>query len=305
MRRDRLRELLDAALGAENTSVEAMARDVFASPFHFSRQVSDAAGEGPAALRRRVLLERAAWRLGQGTPVADVATEAGYESAEGFSRAYARAWGYPPSATVAGTRTWLDAPNGIHFHPPTNLWVSRQRQERAGMQLTAHLIHHDLADTRSLILAAAALDPAQRDAVALPGLQVLAFNGPEESLAAVLGNLVHGKEVWLAALAGERLPQAPPNDVPDLLERHDRAAAAWVAELQGIDERDAWGDQFVDALCEPPQSFVLSSVVAHVLTYAAGRRLLARHLLRLHGVEPDDGDPIMWLREGSRDQEER
>lgn len=305
MQRDRLRELLDAALGEENGTVAEMARDAYASPFHFSRQVSREAGEGPVALRRRVLLERAAWRLGEGASVTDVAAEAGYESVEGFSRAYARAWGHPPSATLAGGRAWLDAPNGIHFHPPTNLWVSERPTERPGMQLTAHLIHHDLDDTRALILAAADLDAQQRDAVALPGFQVLSFNGREESLAAVLGNLVHSKEVWLAALAGEGSPESPADGVDVLLERHDRAAARWVAQLRSIEERDAWGDQFVDALCEPPQSFVLSSVVAHVLTYSAGRRLVARHLLRRHGVEIDDGDPIMWLREGSRDQEER
>jgi hypothetical protein len=50
----------------------------------------------------------------------------------------------------------------------------------------------------------------------------------------------------------------------------------------------------VDALCEPPETFVLGSVVAHVLTYSAHRRLLVRHLLRDAGVEVDTGDPIDW-----------
>ncbi|HEY9354435.1 MAG TPA: AraC family transcriptional regulator, partial [Nocardioides sp.] len=50
------------------------------------------------------------------------------------------------------------------------------------------------------------------------------------------------------------------------------------------------------ALCEPPESFQIGSVVAHVLTYAAHRRLLARMMLRMAGVEVDRGDPIEWLR---------
>jgi AraC family transcriptional regulator len=42
--------------------------------------------------------------------------------------------------------------------------------------------------------------------------------------------------------------------------------------------------------------FVLSSVVAHVLTYAAHRRQLVRRMMAVAGHEVDDGDPIMWLR---------
>jgi hypothetical protein len=49
-------------------------------------------------------------------------------------------------------------------------------------------------------------------------------------------------------------------------------------------------------LCDPPETFVLGSVVAHVLTYGAHRRQLARHWLRQAGVAVDTGDPIEWLR---------
>ena len=40
----------------------------------------------------------------------------------------------------------------------------------------------------------------------------------------------------------------------------------------------------------------MSSVVAHVLTFSAHRRQLARQLLRASGQEVDSGDPINWLR---------
>src|SRR5690606_39889854 len=65
--RDRLRELLDAVLQgtdgpAEGGSrrLEDMAEEAFSSPYHFSRLLSRATGEPPVAMRRRVLLERAA-----------------------------------------------------------------------------------------------------------------------------------------------------------------------------------------------------------------------------------------------------
>lgn len=61
------------------------------SRFHLDRIVSSVAGEPPQALRRRVLLERAAYRLiSTDRTVLDVATEAGYSSNEAFTRAFGR-----------------------------------------------------------------------------------------------------------------------------------------------------------------------------------------------------------------------
>ena len=49
------------------------------SRFHFDRVVAAAAGETPARLRRRVLLERAAYRLADhAADVLEIAVEAGY-----------------------------------------------------------------------------------------------------------------------------------------------------------------------------------------------------------------------------------
>ncbi|MEU4244048.1 helix-turn-helix transcriptional regulator [Actinoplanes sp. NPDC026619] len=96
--RDRLRELLDAVLAdGESRSLDDMAGDAFSSPFHFNRLLARGTGESPVAMRRRVLLERAAWQLKNGSAVTEAAWAAGYDSAEGFSRAYARAFGHPPS----------------------------------------------------------------------------------------------------------------------------------------------------------------------------------------------------------------
>ena len=106
--RDRLRELLDAVLDEDNHSLDEMAQDAFSSPYHFNRQLSRNAGEPPVAMKRRVMLERAAWQLRQGASVTDTAFAAGYESVEGFSRAFARAYGHVPSAAAndAGSQ-WL------------------------------------------------------------------------------------------------------------------------------------------------------------------------------------------------------
>jgi AraC-like DNA-binding protein len=297
--RDRLRELLDAVLDEDNHTLSDMAGDAFASPWHFSRQVARGAGESPVALRRRVVLERAAWQLRQGRSVTDAAFAAGYESVEGFSRAFARAYGHPPGHLI-GPRTrdehWLPAPNGIHFHPPTSLWVTGEQGSRSGDEVTALLVHHDVEDTRALLETAKGLPEEEYRLPRAAGLQVLPWDGPEESLAGVLAHLVWTTEVWLASVEGADLPVPGGDDPISLLARHDAVAPRWLAAVRDISRRGAWGDRLVDALCDPPETFVLGSVVAHVLTYSAHRRQLARHWLRQAGVEVDTGDPIEWLR---------
>ncbi len=297
--RDRLRELLDAVLDEDNRTLSDMAGDAYASPFHFSRQVSGGAGESPVALRRRVVLERAAWQLRQGASVTDVALAAGYESVEGFSRAFTRAYGRTPGSADTGPRSrdahWLPAPNGLHFHPPSSLWVSDEPVHRGGDEVTALLVHHGVEDTRALLGLATGLADEEYRRVRSPGLSVLPWDGAEETLAAVLERLVWTLEVWVASIEGGDAPPRGADDAAALLDRHDEVAPRWLAAVREIARRDAWGDRLVDALCEPPESFVLGSVVAHVLTFSAHRRLLARHWLRAAGVEVDAGDPIEWL----------
>ncbi len=294
--RDRLRELLDAVLHEEHGTLTEMADGAYASSFHFSRQLSRGAGEPPVSMRRRVMLERAAWQLRHGSSVTDAAFAAGYESVEGFGRAFSRAYGEQPSAVRAGTGGhWLPAPNGIHFHPPTSLWVSAAPGPGAG-EVTALLVEHDLDDTRALLEAAQGLDAAVWHRPQLTGHRPLPFDGPEESLAQVLRHQVATKETWLASILGADHPQPAPEDPAGLLERHREVAPAWLAMVRDVERRGAWGDRLVDALCDPPESFVLSGVLAHVLTYAAHRRALARWLLAAAGAAPGwpDGDPIDW-----------
>ncbi|MCZ2849683.1 helix-turn-helix domain-containing protein [Modestobacter sp. VKM Ac-2978] len=296
--RDRLRELLDAVLDEDNHTLGEMAGDAFASPWHFSRQVARGAGESPVALRRRVELERAAWQLAGGASVTEVAFAAGYESVEGFSRAFRRAYGRSPGQSCsARTRDghWLPAPNGVHFHPPTSLWVTGEQGPRGGDEVTALLVHHALEDTRALLDLAKGLPEDEYRRSRAPGLEVLRWDGPEESLAAVLDHLVWATEVWLAAVEGADSPAHGVDDPATLLARHDRAAPRWLAFVRQVSRRGAWGDRLVDALCEPPETFVVGSVVAHVLTFSAHRRQLARHWFRAAGVEVDAGDPIDWL----------
>src|SRR5688500_17896124 len=174
--RDRLRELLDAVLegtdGEDATArrLDEMAGEALTSPFHFSRLLSRATGEPPVAMRRRVMLERAAWQLAHGTSVTDAAWAAGYESVEGFSRAFSRAFGRSPSSAATGSH-WLPAPNGIHFHPPMSLWV--RAEEQPMNPLAEQMVSHDLDDTAALLEIAKGLTEKDFVAIRQPGTVVL------------------------------------------------------------------------------------------------------------------------------------
>lgn len=298
--RDRLRELLDAVLDEQHSTLEEMAGGAFASPYHFTRQLSAGAGEPPVAMRRRVMLERAAWQLRRGESVTDVAFAACYDSVEGFSRAFARAYGHPPSRHPAADDPgshWLPAANGIHFHPPTSLWV--HTGEHTMTRPLDLMVHHDLDDTRALLDRAKQLPDEDYRRQVRPGHLVSAWEGEEPSVAAVLERTVFTKEVWLAAILGRDFPDDRSDSPAALLERHDVVAPRWLEMVRDVGRRDAWDDRIVDALCDPPESFVLGSILADVLTYAVHRRLTVRSMLRDLGVEVDEGDPITWLRRRS------
>jgi AraC family transcriptional regulator len=298
-RRDRLRELLDAVIDAGNTDVGDMARSSFASEFHFSREVRRLTGEPPAALRRRIMLERAAWRLRGGERVATVADDEGWSSAEVFSRAFSRAYGVPPSrAADVGFR--LPAPNGLHFHPPQSLWLDGDGDAKEP-DISALLVRHDIADTAYLIERAGELTAEQWTEELMPGQVVLQWDGVEPSVGAVLGATVWAKEVWLATIDGRDFPsrqatQPDSTTATQLAIHHDGIGKRWCTMVAEYSADGRLGDTIIDALCDPPESFQLYGIIAHVLTFSAHRRQLARTMLSRHGVETKNGDPLDWMR---------
>jgi AraC-like DNA-binding protein len=126
---DRLRDLIDlvlASLDDPGAGGEALARRASFSRDHLDRILSAATGETPVGLRRRLLLERAAWQLREGVPASEAATAAGYGSSAAFSRAFSRAHGVSPRGFAASGRpTAIEAPNGVHFLAPAGLLVPR------------------------------------------------------------------------------------------------------------------------------------------------------------------------------------
>jgi len=111
--------------------------------------------------------------------------------------------------------------------------------------------------------------------------------------------IIFTKEVWTAALSGadmdmngppksQRSPQA-------LLQRLEKTDAELHRIFGEIRNRSAWDDTFVDALCEPAETFTFGGVFAHIMTFNAHRRLMALDVLRQLGVQTEGfGDPMEY-----------
>ncbi len=169
---DRLRELIDLVLGSldePEADGAALARQAHFSRDHLDRLLAAATGESPVGLRRRLLLERAAWQLrtGAATPT-DAATAAGYGSLAAFSRAFARAHGVPPSEFGARSIE-LDAPNGIHFHPPAGLLIPGVEPGPRRRDLVERMVGHHIDRVRELLVVAAALPQDELERELRPG----------------------------------------------------------------------------------------------------------------------------------------
>jgi AraC family transcriptional regulator len=290
---DRLRELIDLVVDSMDdprADGKALASRANFSRDHLDRIVAAATGESAVALRRRLLLERAAWQLKTGAATArEAATAAGYGSPEAFTRAFARAHGTPPSAFDGPIA--IAAPNGIHFHPPAGLLLPAAPSPPR--DLTSRMVGHHVARTRELLVAAEALPREALERELRPGLVLVWFEGEEPSAALMAERLVFTLEVWVAAIDG--LPGPEPARTGDLLTRFDRAARDFERIARRIRDTGAWDDAFVDALCEPPESFTYGGVLSHVLSYGAVRREALAAVLRELGAEvPSSGDPIEW-----------
>lgn len=299
VRPDRLRDVIDAVLEALDEGLDGreLAARAVLSPFHFNRLLRAGIGEAPGALRRRLMLERAAWQLGRGARVTDAAAEAGYEAVEAFSRAFTQAHGVAPSRFAAEPRDFrLAAPNRIHFHPPGGLLLPGSARS-PHMDLTDRLVEHEHWHTVRLLEQAAALSDAALDRELRPGLVVHDFEGPEPDVRTMLERIVFTKEVWTAAMAGGEVPSREERSISALMARLARVQPPFAKLVRRIRDRGEWDDAFVDALCTPPVSFSFGSVIAHILTVSVVRRQTVMGMLRELGVaDVEARDPIEWER---------
>lgn len=270
----------------EDRTTAHLARQAYRSRSQFYRLFRALIDESPGAMRRRLLLERAAWQLGRTqTSVTEIAFEANYGSLEAFTRAFRKAFRVSPSLyrRMGATHIHLPAHNGFHFRAPDS-----RSKGALTMDLFDRFAGADSWHTRRLLEQAKDLSAEKLDRPLNSTVPVFGWSQPDKNLREMLERIVQTKEVWTAALTGgdapsleapaeERTPQA-------LLTRFERADVEFNKFLSDVRNRNAWDDTFIDALCEPSETFTFGGMFSHVITFNAYRRLTALDALRRLGV---------------------
>ena len=144
--------------------------------------------------------------------------------------------------------------------------------------------------TRRLLEHASKLSDEKLDQPLQRSVAVFGWCDPDKNLREILERIVQTKEVWTAALTGGDAPRMDGTPAEErtpraLLARFEHADAEFNRVLTDVRDRGAWDDTFVDALCEPPETFTFGGMFAHVMTFNAYRRLDALDALRRLGVE--------------------
>jgi AraC-like DNA-binding protein len=295
---DALADLLDDETGdvAPRADGEAIARRLYLSRFHLDRIVSSVAGEPPARFRRRILLERAAYRLlTTRMTILDVAVEAGYGSHEAFTRAFTKAYGVGPRLWRARpTQIRLEAPSDVHFHPPGSLRLPAH-QKVTPMNLLTAMVEHHVWLTGEMIGCAERLSDEQLDAPI-----ELSVDDDRQTIRTLLSRLVGQMGMWNAALADRAYDWSVEEheSVASLRERLAVEGPTYLAHVREACDEGRLDETFVDALCEPAEVFTYGGMIAHVLTFAAHRRTLVALALDAAGItDLGWGDPMRWVAE--------
>lgn len=248
-------------------------------------------------MRRRLLLERAAWTLANtAQSVTDIALDANYGSLEAFTRAFRKAYSTSPSLyrRIGPNRFWLASPNGIHFIQP-----GAARKGAFEMDLLDRFAGNDSWHTRRLLNSAASLTDEQLDRRLNAVVEILPWRERTNTLRQLLENIIFTKEVWAAALIGKSFDvsgsTAEKKTPAAMLKRLEETDADLSRVFCEIGSRGGWDDTFVDALCEPPETFTYGGVFAHIMTFNAHRRIMALDAFRELGVHIDGfGCPIEY-----------
>src|SRR5205085_958060 len=294
---DRLSAVVTNSLDTQ-AKTEELVRQAYQSRTQFHRLFRTVVEETPAAMRRRLLLERAACQLGHtGMSVTDIALGANYGSLEAFTRAFRKAFRTSPSIyrRMRDPHFHLPASNKIHFFA-----LGSPVKGGKDMDLFDRFAGNDSWHTQRLLEYSSTLSEEQLDRPLATVVELLPWREANKTLRQLLENIIFTKEVWTAALAGTEMDvnsgapqsQRSPQAMRQRLEKTDAELHRIFTDVRN---RSAWDDTFVDALCEPAETFTFGGVFAHIMTFNAHRRLMALDALRQLGVQTEGfGDPMEY-----------
>ncbi|MFK4083221.1 helix-turn-helix transcriptional regulator [Kribbella sp. NPDC020789] len=279
-----------------------LAKRAGVSRFHFDRIAAAVAGETPSGLRRRLLMERAAYELAvSGRTILAVAVDAGFGSHEAFTRAFQRAYAVGPKdwRRQDSHAFFLDAPSGVHFHPPSGLRLPAHRKV-TGMDVLSTMAEHHVWLLGEMIDRAGRLSTTALDQeLAAPEL-----DEPPVTPRRQLDRMVWQLDMWLAAVAGESFEfpaEGRRIELDELRRQYDVTGPRFTELVNDLSTNNRYDETFVDTTCAPPRVFSYGGLIAHILTFAAPRRALVLDALQRENI--DDlgfGDPIHWVTDAPR-----
>lgn len=243
----------------------------------FFRNAKRKLGEPPMGARRRLLLERAAYRLARtNQTVTEAAFEAAFDSLEGFSRAFKKAFGLTPSAyrKLAPDEYRIDLSERLHF---VGELAPRQGET---MKVPELMTEHHVWQMGHFLTACSSLTDEQLD-TPLAARDPFPWCTEPPTLRDMLGKASAFAAPWMEAINGIK-SEYHPGTLDAMREALPVNRAGFFDILKAVEADNSYDLTFVDAVCDPPHVFSYGGVIAHVLTHTAYRRAAISH--RLHGL---------------------
>ena len=275
----------------------SLADEACVSRYHFQRVFRHVMGETPGDLQRRLRLERAAHDL-RHTPsdVTAIAFDAGYESLEGFSRAFRRAYGKSPSRFRKENRDVVDLHGAslVHYDAQTRTLRTLPHKGEYLMDLVDRMLDNDYRSKRGLLESARALTDAQLDAPFLFRIKLEPWMEPDQSIREALDRLTD--MVWVAELLttiqwpytgvgwSEKGQIVAAHSVQEMIDRLDGFYKEYSPFVQHVKENNLWETTWLDSACKPAETFTYASVIEVSLEYGIVRRLTTKSLLAQIGA---------------------
>jgi len=268
-----------------------IADDACVSRFHFQRVFRNVMGEAPGELERRLRLERAAHALrSTRAAVMTVALDAGYASIEGFSRAFRRAYGQSPREFRKQRSTVVDLVGASHVHFDARTSSLRTVNKGGkGMDLVDRMLDNDYRAKRAVLEASLKLSDAQLDAPLLTRIRIEPWWEPDGTLREMLTRLTdmlwvaellktvgwpHSGDGWLRD--GEVFQAT---SVGQMIEQLDGFYRDYLPFVKHVKTNDLWETTWVDAACEPAETFSYATVIEYCLQRSMVRGFIAQGLL--------------------------
>jgi AraC family transcriptional regulator len=276
-----LKSLEEAATGMDLATAEGY------SVSQVYRRFKAQSGASPMAVRRKLLLERAAWALQRTSQsVGEIAMDARFETPDGFTRAFRSAYGIGPRdwKRLGAEDYRIGGPGGIHFHPSDG--INSPANKEKPMQLFEQMMDDHRAETHRLIDLAYAATGREKP---VANLDPFPWCGTDLSVQDLIERCALYGEPWLHALKQIKFGEKPVS-AEEFHRRLDQNHEAILALFKEVEADGAWDLTFVDADCTPPEVFSYGFVLKHLLALNAHQRISLAIQLRALGIDAGIGD---------------